>query len=228
MESLGVTIKVGVDRSFADEVYSLLGSIGFKKYTSYYPTKSSPWVYTNNNGNIMHCSFKADNDIEVDINQLRDLVVLKRNDVGDSTHIDQDNWKWYIGADSYVWQAGNAQQLKQWDKSSLDHVDLKPITKVINCTFDEKPIEKTMKEYLDKDYVLRHVKQTSGDNHVPEEWIEVPVGANNDFNGLDKSEINHRVAKAFNVIRGTDLNEDDIHFLRQLIYLTTSHYWDRK
>lgn len=34
-----------------------------------------------------------------------------------------------------------------------------------------------MKEYLDKDYVLRQVKNTSCDNHVPSDWIEVPEGA---------------------------------------------------
>lgn len=62
----------------------------------------------------------------------------------------------------------------------------------------------------------------------PDFELSEPVIESNDFNGLDKSEINHRVAKAFNVIRGTDLNEDDIHFLRQLIDLTTFHYWDRK
>ena len=33
------------------------------------------------------------------------------------------------------------------------------------------------KEYLDTNYELRSVKQTSGDNHVPSGWIEVPEGA---------------------------------------------------
>lgn len=30
------------------------------------------------------------------------------------------------------------------------------------------------KEYLDTNYELRSIKQTSGDNHVPSGWIEVP------------------------------------------------------
>ena len=34
-----------------------------------------------------------------------------------------------------------------------------------------------MKEYLDTNYELRSVKQTSGDNLVPKGWIEVPEGA---------------------------------------------------
>lgn len=100
---------------------------------------------------------------EITLPQLRDKVVLKRNSVEDATHTDQDGWKWYIGDDSYVWQAGNSQQLKQWDKSSLEHVDL-------------KPIEKEMKEYLEKQedgsykLVLRGESANLSD-------IEVPDGA---------------------------------------------------
>ena len=37
--------------------------------------------------------------------------------------------------------------------------------------------EVKMKEYLDTNYELRSVKQTSGDNRVPSGWIEVPEGA---------------------------------------------------
>lgn len=33
------------------------------------------------------------------------------------------------------------------------------------------------KEYLDSQFKLRKVKQSSGDNRVPENWIEVPEGA---------------------------------------------------
>lgn len=101
---------------------------------------------------------------EITIPELRDLVVLKRNLIEDATHTDQDNWKWYVGADAYVWQAGNAQQLKQWDKSDLDMADLKPIEK------------KEMKDYLEKQpngsYVMK-----SGFALAPADWIEIPEGA---------------------------------------------------
>ena len=40
-----------------------------------------------------------------------------------------------------------------------------------------KEKEVKMKEYLDTNYELRSVKQTSGDNRVPSGWIEVPEGA---------------------------------------------------
>ena len=45
---------------------------------------------------------------------------------------------------------------------------------------------------------------------------------------LNNYELNHRVAKAFNAVRGTDLNEDDVNYLRELINLTISHYGERK
>ena len=45
---------------------------------------------------------------------------------------------------------------------------------------------------------------------------------------LNNYELNHRVAKAFNAVRGTDLNEDDVNYIRELISLTVSHYGERK
>ena len=45
---------------------------------------------------------------------------------------------------------------------------------------------------------------------------------------LNNSELNHCVAKAFNAVRGTNLNEDDIDYIRELINLTVSHYGERK
>ena len=45
---------------------------------------------------------------------------------------------------------------------------------------------------------------------------------------LNNYELNHRVAKAFNAVRGTNLNEDDVNYIRELINLTVSHYGERK
>ena len=106
---------------------------------------------------------------EITIPQVKDIVVLKRNDISDATHTDQDNWKWFIGSDGvgYVWQCGNADNLKQWDESSLDMVDLKPITK-----------EPVMKEYLNKleDGTYKLVLLDSVADGV-KGLIEVPDGA---------------------------------------------------
>lgn len=70
---------------------------------------------------------------ELSIPQLRDLVVLHRNDVSDATHTDQDNWQWFISSSGigYVFGCGNSQNLPRWDESSLDMVDLIPIEKQI-------------------------------------------------------------------------------------------------
>lgn len=38
-------------------------------------------------------------------------------------------------------------------------------------------VEVKMKDYLDANHELRSIKQTSGDNHAPSGWIEVPDGA---------------------------------------------------
>ncbi|WP_151791988.1 hypothetical protein [Acinetobacter soli] len=72
------------------------------------------------------CNFQ-----ELTLPQLRDLVVLHRDDYTDATHVDQDGWKWFISSDnnSYVFGAGNSQGLPRWDESPLDHVDLNPMQK---------------------------------------------------------------------------------------------------
>ncbi len=45
---------------------------------------------------------------------------------------------------------------------------------------------------------------------------------------LNNHELNHRVAKEFNAVRGTNLNEDDVNYIRELIDLTIFHYGERK
>ena len=254
-----------------------------------------------------------------------DLVVLKRNDRNDRTHTDQDNWSWFISSNGtgYVFGAGNANGLHQWDESSLNIVDLKPIGK-------KEMKEPKQAEFLvktDSGYVLQVLDENAGGGDV----VRVPDGATayvnvfnfgqwdasfydfgkkqplvfcdnewTDFNRnhptlqsliddgdvvlwqretlndqvasaeeyremisnasilgrasvvvdiaqscsggasrnassqgqsefpLNNYELNHCVAKAFNAVRGTDLNEDDVNYLRELINLTISHYGERK
>lgn len=222
---------------------------------------------------------------EITLPELRDMVVLKRNDPKDATHYRNDGKEYYVnssGTRSY-YMVDDEWTLTKWDEDQLKTM--------------LKPIDKKMKEYLDKDYVLRQVKQTGGDNRVPDGWIDVPEGADiarkmgsgrieffkcdgvfyynttmkkwrkatvntgevvwkretlNDQvasaeayrqeevlpmldiefpseqeikdEGLNRGDVNYRVAKAFNEIRGTDLTEDDIDYLRKFIDLTNSHY----
>ena len=305
MESLGIAINVGEDRALADEVYFLLGMIGFKQYGSYYPTKISPWIYTNDLGDVMKCSFKADNDKEITLPELRDMVVLKRNDVGDATH--EDGFDGKYRQINNVWYWFNIGKWKVSEQNWHYHNKLL------------KPIEKTeMKEYLVKSQDGNWCEETTLTGDPADTVIEIPAGAEkyiqlsgnnryfykngfkefwysgkwletayNDANlkvwsgfpvlwqretlndqvasaeefkqpedlpfmddGIDivvenlpdftpefpsekeiktdfplnKYELNHRVAKAFNAVRGTDLTEDDLDFIRKLIDLTVSHY----
>ena len=94
------------------------------------------------------------------------MVVLKRNDLGGATHTDpNENKSLYFRVFGEWWNlftGGKWQQFCQVGSPRAAKL---------------KPIEKNMKEYLDKDYVLRQVKQTGGDNRVPDGWIEIPEGA---------------------------------------------------
>lgn len=134
----------------------------------------SKCFFLNDSGRITHASdggnyFDNHEHKELTIPQLRDMVVLKRNDRNDRTHTDQDNWSWFISSNGvgYVFGAGNANGLHQWDESSLNMVDLKPVTKA----------ETIMKEYLVKnqndEYVL-----LNDVSRIPSEFVvEVPEGA---------------------------------------------------
>ena len=100
---------------------------------------------------------------EITLPELRDLVVLKRNDVGDATHIDQYRGKWFCANGVWYFYTGK----NKWDESLsglMNHYDLKPITK-----------EEGMKEYLNKEtytYVKTHDLVSKDSN-----WIEIPEGA---------------------------------------------------
>lgn len=52
---------------------------------------------------------------EITLPELRDMVVLKRNDVDDATHTDNitHNYKYYVGANVYTWEESG------WHKSDL-------------------------------------------------------------------------------------------------------------
>ncbi|QHJ79183.1 MAG: hypothetical protein [Caudoviricetes sp.] len=80
---------------------------------------------------LLRMGFGGDTDNEITIDQLKDMVVLQRNDVKDATHTDQDNWEWFISSSGigYVFGCGNSQNLPRWDELSLDMVDLAPIEK---------------------------------------------------------------------------------------------------
>lgn len=160
--------KVKTDKQTYNQVKALLLESGFRISA---PT-GNDWVIGELGGIIS--SYSAWNGKppewffaikEITIPELRDMVVLKRNDVNDATHENNvfkyveltDGWYYFDLSCTDKWQKSSGAKPEYYEKL--------------------KPIEKTMKEYLDKDYVLREVKQTSGDNRVPSDWIEIPEGA---------------------------------------------------
>ena len=115
---------------------------------------------------------------EITLQQLRDLVVLKRNSVDDATHICGLSKVLKLETKDYkIWDATYNVWVDYIGSQTDFRRGLKPIGKEVK-----------MKEYLDTNYELRSVKQTSGDNLVPKGWIEIPEGA-------EEYRANHRFYK---------------------------------
>ena len=98
---------------------------------------------------------------EITLPELRDLVILKRNDVGDATHTD-GHYSFYVGKDkNYFFSSCD----KAW-RGTWKNVEIL------------KPIEKPMKEYLRKnsDGTYSYIG-TVRPEHVSDFMIEIPEGA---------------------------------------------------
>lgn len=113
-------------------------------------------------------SFYNHGNKEITLQQLRDLVVLKRNDILDANYESENGERKYYLTSSEFFEFINGV----W-------VNIDELVDGMSFKFIDKESESKMKEkeYLDKEYRIRKVKQTSGDNHVPRGWIEVPEGA---------------------------------------------------
>lgn len=112
---------------------------------------------------------------EITIPQLKDMVVLKRNDVRDATHEYckgfGDNLKYREFDDGWYYFGCNG-----WDKSSnTNHDKLKPIQDNDLPFIDS---EEDMREFLDYQGGWSYKLITSSvDGCVDRDWIEVPEGA---------------------------------------------------
>ena len=115
---------------------------------------------------------------EITIPQLKDMVVLKRNDVSDATHTDQYGDKWAFLLGEWNFYTGE----KKWDSALsglMSRYELKPITK-----------EPVMKEYLNKleDGTYKLVLLDSVADGV-EGLIEVPDGSDIAFQAFSNSPV---------------------------------------
>lgn len=127
MENLKIEVNGNIE-----ELVDLFKQLGCKYFN--HTGSVLNYMFFENSG-VYFCKLKKNFDEseckEITLPQLRDKVVLHRNDVGDANHTDQDDWKWFVASDgkAYVFAAGNAENKQRWDESPLDHVDLKPINK---------------------------------------------------------------------------------------------------
>ncbi len=121
-------IKVN-DEAESKEAQVLFEQLGYLNGQS----KRFGFVYTQNGeigcDSIEHWDYYNDLCQELTLPQLRDLVVLKRNDVKDANCIDKKREAWYLASDGtyYAWQ----YRKLCWDTESdacVEAHDIKPIT----------------------------------------------------------------------------------------------------
>ena len=111
---------------------------------------------------------------EITLPQLRDLVVLKRNDVEDANYKTNYGTQCYItGEDVYAFQDN------KWFLSAMQHKDILDMI---------KPIEKPMKEYLRKnsDGTYSYIGMVQPEN-ISQNVIEIPEGSET-FNYYDRKD----------------------------------------
>lgn len=164
MENLKIRVNSEAE---SKEVQGLLEKLGFKK--SVWGTYSDYFIFANSNyysrddiPNFSECDYK-----EITLPDLRDLVVLKRNDVGDATHYTEEcGARGFLTSDGieYFWDYA----LKEWNKHKQSNF----------MEYQMKPIEKQMKEYLRKNSndTYSYIG-TVRPEHVSDFMIEIPEGA---------------------------------------------------
>lgn len=166
MENLKIRVTTEQESKEVQELFFELGYRDRKNWTQRNPAHESIQAWKDGeftfslNHNQVPVGFE-----EITLQELRDMVVLERNDVGDATHTDQDNWKWYIGEKSYCWERVGGNPMS-WVEESTDHAELKPIK------------EEAMKEYLVKTDSGNYLYTKNVSDIAAERVIEIPQGTN--------------------------------------------------
>jgi len=160
MSNYKIRVNSKAESKEAQQLFFELGYNWFKK--GYVEVKTPETIMSFENGALSTGIRGSINHKEITLPELRDLVVLKRNDVGDATHFGKN-----LGIPYFVSSNGD---VKVWDKKGW----------VLACAAldDLKPIEKKemkVKEYLmpSDDYKLIKAYRKEGND-----WIEIPEGAN--------------------------------------------------
>ena len=172
MENYKIKVNNEAESKEVQELYIALGATGSVRQIT------SKWVCLYYKQITFYDLLPNVDFKQVTIQHLRDLVVLKRNSVDDATHIFGLSKVLKLETKDYkIWDATYNVWVDYIGSQTDFRRGLKPIGKEVK-----------MKEYLDTNYELRSVKQTSGDNLVPKGWIEIPEGA-------EEYRANHRFYK---------------------------------
>lgn len=168
------SLKVDLRTQNKADVLKCFAELGFYVTSPTSIIESDEFLFVQDNGRVFSCenAIGSDGYSWVNLRQLEDMVIINRNDVNDANHTDQDGWEWFLtsNGDGYVFAVGNAQQNARWDKSPLEHVDLKPILNIEN-----QQNSKVLREYLDPENSYQFFKST--ELSLGKSWIEIPSGS---------------------------------------------------
>ena len=217
MKDLAILVD---NKNDSTEAQDLLFSMGYKwrglgeiSKSYFYPKMNKYFIFMNKNEMDLQMagyfagssrSYAESRFKEITLPQLRDLVVLKRNDVGDANAFRQDNdVKYYITSDNKYYYFSNIPTF-QWTEScnDIDYLEKRV-----------KPIEKPMKEYLRKNSngTYSYIG-TVRPEHVSDFMIEIPEGSN--IAVIEDSKV-----KFYSKYTSADLD----HLGKDLIWMRPSH-----
>lgn len=122
MDNYKIKVK---DESSADEARDLFKKLGYHPdNSSYEPYVEWVAVFEDGSGSFFSHNMSLNECVEITIAQLRDLVVLKRNDVKDATHQDK-----YDASLKYVYLNGEWYEwINGWMSGCINPAKLTPIT----------------------------------------------------------------------------------------------------
>lgn len=174
MKDLAILVD---NKNDSTEAQDLLFSMGYKwrglgeiSKSYFYPRMNKYFIFMNKNEMDLKMagyfagssrSYAESRFKEITLPELRDLVILKRNDPKDATHTD-GHYNFYVGKDeNYFFSSCD----KAW-RGTWKNVDIL------------KPIEKPMKEYLRKNSngTYSYIGMVRPE-HVSDFMIEIPEGA---------------------------------------------------
>ena len=177
MNNMKIKVNTESESREVQELFFELGYNWFKK--GYMEVKTPETIMSFENGALSTGIRGSINHKEITLPELRDLVVLKRNDVGDASHINC-NGQYMYEASSGDWYLYHNNA---WKSDGVDIDDM------------PKPIEKPMKEYLRKNSNGTHSYiGTVRPEHVSDFMIEIPKWAN--FAAFNQALNNYYFSKA--------------------------------